>query len=153
DLVAPAENADAAPEEQKQGVAVVPLKPVSAEGYGLMDNRSGGLGPDIWQASSLSTVMPLLDDAGSAFTRGAVNSAAWRDIMQQLALTHAMEPGDAATGEGFRVSRALLAAAAGSPDKAQQLLQNNPAMITEDKAQRLMAIFLMEGEIKETCAD
>lgn len=135
-------------------VAATSLPAPSAAGYGLLDSDKGGLSAALWQDTSATAATALLEDAGTAFTRGTVNEQAWRDLARRIALTHAVEPGGATDqGIGFFAARVLLGAAAGYPDEARKMLQHNPTFLNEDGAARLAAIALMQDNIPAACAD
>lgn len=70
-----------------KGFTAAPLPDVNPESVGLLDEKSGGLGPDLWRGSSRSRIERWI-----ARLPAAVPSPAMRDLMRRLLLTAAPAP-------------------------------------------------------------
>ncbi|MGE5505983.1 MAG: antifreeze protein [Actinomycetota bacterium] len=132
------------------GVEVQELKAPDANAVGVLDDKHGGFGVDMWQGTSMATVRRLLPQLPVAIQSPSVHG-----LMRRLLLTAAGVPqGNGADGPSLLQLRAQALWAMGDADGVAALLKAAPdSLRTPELNQLKVDALLLSGDTAGACRE
>ncbi len=127
-------------------ISVATIEKPSLEGFGTIDQSSGGLPASIWKGSTREAAETLLEEV-----HAGVANETLMNLTGQLLMTQAAPPQGPSLQDWF-ILRVQTLITLGADDKAGQMLASVPVSMSTDAIRRLNAeLLLLHGDTDNAC--